>query len=67
MGDAGGAQCGRPLAVPELLEVDVAAARGGEQDRRVDPGRHRVERRELASGQRDHALGPGALAVGCNP
>lgn len=34
----------RPLAVPELLDVDVPATRRREEDRRVGSRRHRVER-----------------------
>ena len=49
------AQSGRPLAVPELLRVDVAAAGGREQERRVDPGRHRLDRVHDAGAERHPA------------
>ena len=44
MGNAAGAKPRGPLAVTELLEVDVAASRGGEQERRIKPRRENTAR-----------------------
>src|SRR6266498_2938557 len=53
-----------PLAVAELLDVDVPAARGGEEDRGVDPRRHRLERLVDLLAERDEPLAlPGLRAV----
>jgi hypothetical protein len=53
MRDSSGPECRRPLAMPELLAVDVAAARSGEEDRRIDPRRHSLERVEHALPERN--------------
>lgn len=42
--DAGRAERRRPLAIPELLEVEVAAAGGREEKRRLEPRRKAAER-----------------------
>jgi hypothetical protein len=47
----------------ELLAVDVAAARRWEQDRRVDPWRHPVERVEHDLPKRHRADAPIGLAA----
>lgn len=57
--DAGCAKCGRPGAVPELPDVDIAAAASGEEDARVDSRRHRVERIESALTERNEPLRDG--------
>jgi hypothetical protein len=44
MGNAGGAKSRRPLAVTELLQVDVAASSGREQERRVQTRGDGIER-----------------------
>src|SRR5437867_13180623 len=53
----------RPFAVTELLEVDVTAARSGEEERRVDPRRHLVERVEHALTEWDRSRRPVGLAA----
>ncbi len=42
--------------MPELVDVDVTAAWGGEEDASVDPCRHRVERVKDSLPQRDEPL-----------
>ena len=39
----GRSEHGRPLPVPELLTVDIAAPRGRKHERRVEPRRHRPQ------------------------
>src|ERR1051325_5883038 len=45
----------------ELFDVDVAAARSGEEDARVDPRRHRVERLDHTLTERHRADAAGRL------
>ena len=54
----------RPLAMAELLDVDVAAACGRNEDRRVDPARHRVERLPTRPVSAHRAHRPGGLSPG---
>jgi hypothetical protein len=53
--DAGGPERWSPLARPELLEVDVAAACGREEQLRVEPDRHPFEHVDDALAKRHAA------------
>jgi hypothetical protein len=51
--DPGCTQRGYPFSIAGFLDVDVAAARCGEHELRIDPRRHRAERVDDTSAQRD--------------
>ena len=48
---------GIPVPQPEAVDLQIAATRSREEDRSVDPRRHRVERGEDASAERHEPFG----------
>jgi hypothetical protein len=63
VGDTRRSKRGRPLAVTKLLEVDVAASGGGEEERRVEPRGNRLERIADALAQGDAPSLPARLGA----
>jgi len=53
----------RPLAVSELLRVDVATTGSRKEDRRINPNGHRVERRKDSRSERDEPLSFGLASL----
>jgi hypothetical protein len=60
---AGCAESRIPLAEPPFFDLHMAATRRGEEDRRIDPRRHRVERLEDASAERYESFRHGLRAL----
>jgi hypothetical protein len=53
--EAGGPECRVPGIATEAVQVEVAAALAGEEQRRADPGRQLLDRLEHAPTQRHRA------------